>query len=223
MPVATAVWLVDNTILTFEQIAEFVGMHVLEVAAIADGEVAIGIKGVDPTTDNQLSGSEIVRCEQDPRARLKIRKPEISVERRSGGAKYTPLSRRQDRPYTIAWLHKNHPELAVAQIIRLVGTTKQTIESVHNRTHWIFDSIRYVDPVIVGLCTQVELNAEVEKARKRSGEQLAASMNGETIAEREGDASAFFGDSEKFPSSNSSLSVSKIPIGFDVRETRDTE
>ena len=162
MPKATAVWLVDNTALTFEQIAEFCGLHVLEVSGIADGEVAIGIKGLDPVTAAQLTREEIARCEADPSARLRLRvsgHPE--PVKRSKGARYTPVSRRQDRPDAIAWLLRHHPELSDGQIGKLVGTTKSTIQSVRDRTHWNSANIKPRDPVILGLCTQGDLNAIV--------------------------------------------------------------
>jgi len=166
MPVATAVWLVANTSLTFEQIADFTGLHTLEISAIADGQMAVGMNGNDPIIAGQLTQEEIKRCQDDPSAKLCEVKPTIDVERRAKGAKYTPLSRRQDKPYAIAWLLKYRPELSDSQIVRLVGTTKQTIECVRDRTHWIFENIKYLDPVIIGLCTQVELDIEVSKTNK---------------------------------------------------------
>ena len=168
MPKATAVWLVDNTALTFEQIAEFCGLHVLEVSGIADGEVAIGIKGLDPVTAAQLTREEIARCEADPSARLRLRvsgHPE--PVKRSKGARYTPVSRRQDRPDAIAWLLRHHPELSDGQIGKLVGTTKSTIQSVRDRSHWNQPNLKPVDPVSLGLCSQIELDAAVRLAHGR--------------------------------------------------------
>lgn len=136
MPKATAVWLVENTALTFEQISEFCGMHSLEVQAIADGEVAIGMQGCDPIADGELTQEEIDRCSADPNARLKSAERRVPIpEARPKGARYTPVSKRQDRPDAIAWLLKNYPELSDSQVCKLVGTTKPTIDKVRDRTH----------------------------------------------------------------------------------------
>ena len=167
MPKATAVWLVENTTLTFRQIAEFCGMHELEVAGIADGEVAQGIKGLDPIANNQLTADEIRRCEADPVARLRIMKREIAPPQKRRGPRYTPVSKRQDRPAAIAWLVRNHPELEDSQIGKLIGTTKPTIQSIRNRTHWNITSIQPVDPVALGLCRQTDLDAAVRKAAEK--------------------------------------------------------
>ena len=169
MPKATAVWLVDNTTLTFEQIAEFTGMHELEVQAIADGEVAVGIVGVDPTTNNQLTSEEIKRCEDKPNQRLKISKSDIPKPKaRSKGARYTPVSKRQDRPDAISWLLRHHTELNDAQISRLLGTTKPTINSVRDRTHWNMANIKPQNPVTLGLCTEADLEKSLALARRRA-------------------------------------------------------
>ncbi len=168
MPRATAVWLVDNTALTFKQIAEFTGLHELEVQGIADGEVAQGIRGVDPIATGQLTREEIERGEKDPNYRLKLAKPPVELPKtRRRGPKYTPLSKRQDKPNAIAWLLKHHPELSDAQIIRLIGTTRNTIEQIRNRTHWNIANITPKDPVVLGLCKQVELDEAVRKAAER--------------------------------------------------------
>jgi hypothetical protein len=167
MPKATAVWLVQNTTLTFEQIAEFCGLHSLEVQGIADGEVAIGIVGLDPTANGQLTKDEIARCEADPTARLKMEKPTIPLPApRTKGPRYTPVAKRQDKPDAVAWLVRHHPELTDAQISKLIGTTKQTIAAVRDRSHWNFANLRPRDPVLLGLCTQSDLNAVVLRARK---------------------------------------------------------
>jgi hypothetical protein len=168
MPKATAVWLVENTSLTFDQIADFCKLHPLEVKGIADGEVAAGIKGHDPITSGQLTREEIAKAERDPNHRLqlavsKVRIPEIKPRR---GARYTPLSRRQDRPNAILWLIRNHPELKDAQIMRLVGTTKTTLEAIRNRTHWNSAALTPMDPVTLGLCSQIDLDFEVNRAAK---------------------------------------------------------
>jgi hypothetical protein len=173
MPKATAVWLVENTSLTFEQIADFCGLHVLEVKGIADGDVAHGIRGSDPITSGQLTREEIGRAQDDPAYRLKISRskvfiPEIKSKR---APKYTPVSRRHDRPNAILWLLRHHPELRDTQIMRLVGTTKTTIESIRDRTHWNSANLQPQDPVALGLCSQIDLDAEVQKAAKRAEEE----------------------------------------------------
>src|SRR5437899_3674346 len=165
MPKATAVWLVDNTALSFEQIAQFCGLHPLEVKAIADGESAQGIKGMDPIMTGQLTRDEIARGEKDPNHRLKLSDPKVRVpESKRKGPRYTPLSKRQDRPNAILWLVRNHPELKDAQIARLVGTTKSTIESIRERTHWNAANLQPMDPVTLGLCSQIDLDLEVHRA-----------------------------------------------------------
>jgi hypothetical protein len=168
MPKATAVWLVENTALTFEQIADFCKLHPLEVKGIADGEVAAGIKGQDPVTSNQLTREEIARAERDPNHRLKLAEPKvkIAIAKVKKGPRYTPVSRRQDRPNAILWLVKNHPELKDAQIMRLVGTTKTTIAAIRERTHWNAQQLSPMDPVMLGLCTQIDLDFEVARASK---------------------------------------------------------
>jgi uncharacterized protein len=168
MPKATAVWLVENTSLTFDQIAEFCRLHPLEVKGIADGEVATGIKGYDPISTGQLTREEIAAAERNPQRRLqlsvsKTRVPEFKKPR---GARYTPLSRRQDRPNAILWLLRNHAELKDAQIMRLVGTTKHTLESIRERNHWNSANLQPMDPVTLGLCSQIDLDFEVNRAAK---------------------------------------------------------
>ena len=170
MPKATAVWLVENTSLTFDQVAEYCGLHVLEVKGIADGDVAQGIKGMDPVASGQLTRAEIERCQNDSDARLqaaesKYKLPPIAPRK---GPRYTPVSRRQDRPDAIAWLLRNHPELTDAQISKLVGTTKPTIQSIRDRSHWNSTNIKPVDPVTLGLCSQIELDAVVQKAARKA-------------------------------------------------------
>ncbi len=179
MPKATAVWLVQNTTLTFEQIAEFCGLHALEVQGIADGEVAIGIVGLDPTANGQLTKDEIARCEADPAARLKMEKPTIPLPApRTKGPRYTPVAKRQDKPDAVAWLIRHHPELTDAQLSKLIGTTKQTIAAVRDRSHWNFANLRPRDPVLLGLCTQGDLNAVVLRARKALEKGAAAKEEG---------------------------------------------
>lgn len=169
MPKATAVWLVDNTSLTFEQIAEFCGLHVLEVKGIADGDVAHGIKGMDPISSGQLGREEIAKAELDPQHRLKLSEPKVEVPevKTKRGPRYTPVSRRQDRPNAILWLLKNHSELKDSQVMRLVGTTKPTIIAIRERSHWNSPNLQAQDPVTLGLCSQIDLDAEVKKAAAR--------------------------------------------------------
>ena len=169
MPKATAVWLVENTSLAFEQIAEFCKLHPLEVKGIADGEVAAGIKGLDPITTGQLTRDEIERAQRVPNYKLKVAVSKVKlpeVTRTTKGPRYTPLSRRQDRPNAILWLLRNHPELKDAQVIRLVGTTKSTIQQIRERTHWNSASLQPMDPVTLGLCTQIDLDFEVQRSAK---------------------------------------------------------
>jgi uncharacterized protein len=175
MPKATAVWLVDNTTLTFDQIAAFCRLHPLEVKAIADGESAQGIKGIDPTLTGQLDRREIEKAEADPAYRMKLLEPRVRVpETRRRGPRYTPVSKRQDRPNAILWLLRHHPELSDAQIMRLVGTTKPTIQSIRDRTHWNSAGLTPTDPVTLGLCTQLDLDMEVRKAAKTAPQPVEA-------------------------------------------------
>jgi hypothetical protein len=167
MPKATAVWLIEKTALTFTQIAEFCGMHPLEVQAIADGEVAQGIVGYDPVANSQLTAAEIRRCEADPEARLKLLPTTLPPPKRSRGARYTPVAKRNDRPDGIAFLLRNYPQLSEAQVSKLMGTTKDTIQKVRNRSHWNSANIKPRDPVILGLCTQTDLNAMIAQANER--------------------------------------------------------
>ncbi|MCC5780093.1 DUF1013 domain-containing protein [Nitratireductor sp. B36] len=167
MPKATAVWLVDNTALTFDQIAEFCKLHPLEVGAIADGDAAQGIKGMDPVMTGQLTREEIALGEENPNHKLRLSEPKVRVpEAKRKGPRYTPLSKRQDRPNAILWLVRNHPELKDAQISRLVGTTKSTIEAIRERTHWNSANLVPMDPVTLGLCSQIDLDLEVQRAAK---------------------------------------------------------
>ena len=182
MPKATAVWLVENTTLTFQQIADFCDMHPLEVQGIADGEVSVGIMGQDPLTNGQLSKDEITRCEADESSKMELLKAKEAVANpRRKVQRYTPVSKRQDRPNAISWLIKYHPELKDAQISRLLGTTKTTITAVRSRSHWNIVNIKAQDPVLLGLCKQIELEAEVLKASKSNKRTLkAAAANAET-------------------------------------------
>ncbi len=169
MPKATAVWLVENTALTFDQIAEFCNLHPLEVKGIADGDVAQGIRGMDPIMSGELSRAELEIAEANNTHKLVLNKTSVDLPEAKSKKqkKYTPLSRRQDRPAAIAWLVRNHPELKDSEVIKLVGTTKTTIEAIRSRTHWNIGSIQPQDPVVLGLCTQIELDKLVLRASKR--------------------------------------------------------
>lgn len=165
MPIATAVWLIDNTSLTFEQIADFCSLHPLQVKGIADGDVGAGVRGIDPITTHQLTRDEIEKAQADSEYRLKLSRPKtIVAEKPRKGPRYTPVSKRQNRPDAIAWMVRNHPEVSDAQIAKLLGTTKTTIQSVRDRTHWNSANLEPRDPVGLGLCTQIDLDAVVRKA-----------------------------------------------------------
>ncbi len=175
MPKATAVWLVDNTSLTFDQIADFCGLHPLEVKGIADGEVARDIRGADPIANGQLSRQELDSAQSDAKYRMvaqKSRHAEL-LKPVKKSPRYTPVSRRQDRPDAIAWFLRNHPEVTDAQISRMLGTTKSTIDQVRSRNHWNAANIKPVDPVSLGLSTQMELDALVRKAADKRAKDNA--------------------------------------------------
>ncbi|MBB6249874.1 DUF1013 domain-containing protein [Nitrospirillum iridis] len=186
MPKATAVWLVENTALSFEQIAEFCGMHSLEVQAIADGEVAIGMVGRDPVGHGELTKDEIERCEKNQDLKLQIRIHDLPQPiARSKGPRYTPVTKRGDKPDGIAWLLKSHPELSDAAISRLIGTTKPTIAAVRDKTHWNTSNIKPRSPVLLGLCSQRELEAALSRARRGLPEpELEATTLLETAEQR---------------------------------------
>lgn len=166
MPKATAVWLVENTTLSFEQIADFCEMHTLEIQAIADGEVASHIMGLDPTANGQLTTEEIKRCESDTNARLKMNEHEDVSHLGKKGIRYTPMSKREDRPAAIMWLLAKHPELSDLQIVKLIRTTRPAIESIRNKTHKNYDELEAKSPVLAGLCSQKELDQAVATAVK---------------------------------------------------------
>ena len=186
MPKATAVWLIENTALSFEQISEFCELHALEVQAIADEEVAVGIVGIDPIGNGQLTREEIERCEQDSSAQLQM--AEATMPRptpKTKGPRYTPVAKRQERPDAIAWLLRHYPELSDAQISKLVGTTKTTINAVRDRTHWKGANIKPVDPVDIAICSYEELLAAVQLARKRKARAEARAAKENAKRERE--------------------------------------
>lgn len=178
MPKATAVWLVENTSLTFEQVAEFCGMHELEVQAIADGEVAVGMVGRDPVAGGELTAEEIARVEANPNLKLRMRVQDLPQPvARSKGPRYTPVTKRGDKPDAIAHLLKAHPELSDAQICKLIGTTKPTIAAVRDKTHWNAANIKARNPVLLGLCSQRELDAALERARRGRPEPETPDMD----------------------------------------------
>ena len=169
MPKAVAVWLVDNTSLTFDQIAAFVEMHPLEISGIADGEVAQGMKGRDPVAAGELTRESIEASEKDSKKPLRLVERKALPPQKRKAPRYTPLSKRQERPAAIAWLVRNHPELSDAQISKLVGTTKPTIQAIRDKTHWNISQIQPIDPVALGMCRQLELDEAVKKAAKKAG------------------------------------------------------
>ncbi len=185
MPKATAVWLIDNTSLSFDQIARFCELHALEVKGIADGDVAAGVRGLDPIGAGQLTRSEIEKAEGDSAYDMLVVTPKHAdkMEQKRRGPRYTPLSRRQERPDAIAWLIRNHPEVSDAQISKLIGTTKTTIEAVRTRSHWNSSNIKPVDPVSLALCSQIDLDAVVVKAaeKKRKADERAAIARGDDL------------------------------------------
>ena len=178
---ATAVWLLDNTTLTFRQIASFCGLHELEISGIADGEVAGGIRGIDPIINSQLTVDEIKKCEANEDLDLQLYKNPAAVgEKRSRGPKYTPLSKRQDKPAAIAWLVKFHPDITDGQISRLIGTTKNTIKAIRERTHWNINNLTPTDPVILGLCKQIELQKVLDKIPRKISNETQVNEISET-------------------------------------------
>jgi uncharacterized protein len=189
MPKATAVWLVENTALTFEQIAAFCGLHSLEVKAIADGEVAVGMVGLDPIANGQLSKEEIERCEKNPNGRLQLLVQDLPQPiARSKGPRYTPVTKRGDKPDAISWLLKHHPDLSDAQLCRLIGTTKPTIAAVRDRTHWNTQNIKPRSPVLLGLCTQRELEEAIATIRRPPGAPPVVAHDDAEDQEYEGDS-----------------------------------
>ena len=184
MPKATAVWLVDNTSLTFEQIADFCALHPLEVKGIADEDVAKGIKGLDPVASGQLTRDQIEQAEMDPKVRLKLAatKHKIPPVKAKKVPRYTPVSKRQDKPDAVYWILRNHPEFTDADIIKLIGTTKATIQKIRERSHWNASNIKAVDPVTLGLCSQIELDLAVERASHRRERMVTkVEKRGETL------------------------------------------
>ena len=214
MQKATAVWLVENTTLTFRQISEFCGLHELEVNGIADGEVAQGIKGFDPVANRQLTVGEIRKGEADAGYRLKLmHNPASDGEMIRKGPRYTPLSKRQDRPAAIAWLVKFHPELTDGQIGKLVGTTKPTIQSIRDRTHWNITNVQPVDPVALGLCKQGELDAAVARSAKKNPTEGGVMSDAERMKLVSTEQSLSMEPETRMPSSISGLENFKLGSG----------
>jgi hypothetical protein len=217
MAKATAVWLVDNTMLTFKQIGDFCGLHELEIQGIADGEVASGIKGFDPISNNQLDQAEIERALESPSYKLILKhNPSAEGETKKRGPRYTPLSKRQDRPSAIAWLVKFHPELTDAQISKLVGTTKPTILTIRDRSHWNISNIQPVDPVALGLCKQLELDAAVRKAAEKLEKDTDITSEEDKIKLMSTEQSLKTDEEPKIPSSISGLE--KFSLSNDEKE-----
>ncbi len=215
MPKATAVWLLDNTSLSFDQVAEFCKLHPLEVKAIADGDAAQGIKGLDPIQTGQLTREQITEAEADPSRHLTLTAPKVQMAtpERGGkkGPRYTPVSRRQDRPNAILWLVRNHAELKDAAIMRLVGTTKSTISAIRERTHWNAPNLAPMDPVTLGLCTQTDLDFEVNRANKEKPAVAAAGATllpaAETTARKEAETAAATAEAEAKPGAELDVSA----------------
>ncbi|WP_417243936.1 DUF1013 domain-containing protein [Celeribacter sp.] len=219
MAKATAVWLVDNTTLSFKQIADFCGLHELEVQGIADGDVAAGVKGFDPISNNQLTSDEIKAAEGNPAQKLKLKfNPAASGEEKRRGPRYTPLSKRQDRPNSILWLVKFHPELADSQIAKLVGTTKPTIQSIRERTHWNIANMQPIDPVALGLCKQTELDAAVQKAAAKRAAEGAAMTDDERRKLLSTEQSLGMGTEPKMPTAISGLEAFSLSGDLDDDE-----
>ncbi|EKE43993.1 hypothetical protein OCGS_1974 [Oceaniovalibus guishaninsula JLT2003] len=229
MAKATAVWLVDNTTLTFKQVADFCGMHELEVQGIADGDVATGVKGFDPVANNQLTQDEIERGEADPAYKLKLKFNAAAVgEEKRRGPRYTPLSKRQDRPAAILWLVKFHPELADAQIARLIGTTKPTIQAIRERTHWNINHLEPIDPVALGLCKQSELDQAVQKAAAKKLREGGVMTDDERRKLVSTEQSLAAGPESRIPSAISelgtfTLSTTGEELKEDTRDVRDAD
>ena len=218
MPKATAVWLLDNTALTFDQVADFCKLHPLEIKAIADGDAAQGIKGLDPIQTGQLTREQITEAEKNPEMKLTVTPPKVAVagpEHGKKGPRYTPVSRRQDRPNAILWLVRNHPELKDSAIMRLVGTTKSTIAAIRDRTHWNAAALAPMDPVTLGLCSQIDLDLEVHRAAKEkpidhTAQGATLLPAAETTAKKEAEvAAAQAAEAEKKPG-GSDLDVSAV-------------
>ncbi len=223
MAKATAVWLVDNTTISFKQIADFVELHELEVQGIADGDVATGVKGFDPVANNQLDQEQIDLAEKSPTHKLKLKYYSAAQgEEKRRGPRYTPLSKRQDRPASILWLVKFHPELADSQISKLVGTTKPTIQAIRERTHWNISNIQPIDPVALGLCKQTELDAAVQKANAKKAAEGTAMSDDERRKLVSTEQSLDMDAEPKIPTAISGLETFTLSGTDDEDEDKDT-
>ncbi len=221
MAKATAVWLCDNTTMTFRQIAVFCGLHELEVQGIADGDVATGVKGFDPIANKQLTQEEISKGEADPKYNLQLLfNPASAGEEKRRGPRYTPLSKRQDRPASIYWLVKFHPELSDGQISKMVGTTKPTIQAIRERTHWNINNIEPIDPVALGLCKQSELDAAVQKAVAKKAKEGGVMSDDERRKLVSTEQSLGFEEEPKIPASIEGLET--FTLSTDVEPEEDT-
>lgn len=218
MPKATAVWLIDNTTLTFDQIADFCGLHHLEVKGIADGDVAETMRGVDPIAGGELSRDEIRKGEGDSDYRLTVLPSKIAhiPQPKRKGARYTPVARRQDKPDAIAWFIRNHPEVTDAQIGKLIGTTKSTITNVRDRSHWNAQNIKPVDPVTLGLCSQIELDEIIAKSadKRRKLEALKAEQTEGPGLEPATDAKPLAGEEASDDKDSGNISADDIFKNF---------
>lgn len=222
-PKATAVWLVDNTTIGFKQIADFVGMHELEVQGIADGDVAAGVKGFDPITNHQLDQEDIDNAQNDPTFKLVVKfNAAAAGEENRRGPRYTPLSKRQDRPASILWLVKFHPELTDGQISKLVGTTKPTIQAIRERTHWNISNIQPIDPVALGLCRQTELDAVVQKAAAKNAADGVVMNDDERRKLVSTETSLGMEAEPKIPSAIEGLETFSLSTNVDNEEDEDT-
>ena len=222
MAKATAVWLCDNTTITFKQIADFCGLHELEVQGIADGDVATGVKGFDPVSNKQLTQAEIDAAEKNPNHKLKLLfNPASAGEEKRRGPRYTPLSRRQDRPASIYWLVKFHPELSDGQVSKLVGTTKPTIQAIRERTHWNINNIDPIDPVALGLCKQTELDAAVQKANAKKAKEGGVMSDDERRKLVSTEQSLGMAPEPKMPSSMAGLEAFSLADPRDEEEDED--
>jgi len=224
MAKATAVWLCDNTTITFKQIADFCGLHELEVQGIADGDVATGVKGFDPVSNKQLLQSEIDAAEKNPDHKLKLLfNPASAGEEKRRGPRYTPLSKRQDRPASIYWLVKFHPELSDGQVSKLVGTTKPTIQAIRERTHWNINNIDPIDPVALGLCKQVEPDAAVQKANAKKAKEGGVMTDDERRKLVSTEQSLGMAPEPKMPSSMAGLEAFSLSDQRDDEEDEDNK
>ncbi len=222
-PKATAVWLVDNTTIGFKQIADFVGMHELEVQGIADGDVAAGVKGFDPIANHQLDQADIDNAQDNPMFKLVVKfNAAAAGEENRRGPRYTPLSKRQDRPASILWLVKFHPELTDGQISKLVGTTKPTIQAIRERTHWNISNIQPIDPVALGLCRQTELDAVVQKAAAKSAADGVVMSDDERRKLVSTETSLGMEAEPKIPSAIEGLETFSLSTNDDEDEGEDT-